>query len=89
MSNPDAVPQDLIKAAGMLMPFGRFKGSRLIDLPEPYIVWFRGEGFPPGQLGANLALMYEIKLNGLEKLVRPLLPDEDAAGELDPHPAES
>jgi len=89
MNNPDTVPQDLIKAAGMRMPFGRFKGSRLIDLPEPYIVWFRGEGFPPGQLGANLALMYEIKLNGLEKLVRPLLHDGEAAGELDPHEAES
>lgn len=77
---PDAVPDDLIKAAGMRMPFGRFKGTRLIDLPEPYVVWFKNEGFPRGQLGARLALIYEIKANGLEKLVRPLLESSETAG---------
>jgi len=64
---------DLLAAVAMPMPFGRFKGTRLIDLPEPYVVWFRGQGFPAGQLGQRLALVYELKVNGLEKLVRPLL----------------
>ena len=64
---------DVLNAAAMLMPFGRFKGTRLIDLPEPYVVWFKGQGFPHGLLGQRLALMYEIKVNGLEKLIRPLL----------------
>ena len=89
MSDQIPVPDDLIEAAGMRMPFGRFKGTRLIDLPEPYVVWFRSEGFPTGQLGARLALMYEIKLNGLEKLVRPLLESaEDASDALDRTEAE-
>ncbi len=64
---------DVLAAAAMRMPFGRFKGTRLIDLPEPYVVWFKGQGFPAGLLGQRLALMYEIKANGLEKLIRPLL----------------
>lgn len=65
--------QELIAAANSVMPFGRFCGTRLIDLPEPYLVWFQREGFPDGQLGLRMALMLEIKINGLEKLVRPLL----------------
>ncbi|MFK7891224.1 MAG: DUF3820 family protein [Granulosicoccus sp.] len=65
--------RELIDAACMRMPFGRFEGTRLIDLPEPYVVWFKGQGFPQGVLGQRLALMYEIKANGLEKLIRPLL----------------
>lgn len=64
---------DVLAAAAMRMPFGRFAGTRLIDLPEPYVVWFKGQGFPAGLLGQRLALMYEIKANGLEKLIRPLL----------------
>lgn len=54
------------------MPFGKYKGVLLCDLPEPYLVWFHKEGFPPGKLGALLATMYEIKLNGLEYLLKPL-----------------
>lgn len=69
-------PEEMLAAAAMRMPFGRFKGTRLIDLPEPYVVWFKGQGFPAGLLGQRLALIYEIKANGLEKLVRPLLQDE-------------
>ncbi|ASJ75604.1 DUF3820 family protein [Granulosicoccus antarcticus] len=72
---------DVLNAAAMPMPFGRFKGTRLIDLPEPYVVWFKGQGFPGGLLGQRLALMYEIKVNGLEKLIRPLL---DSHATLDP-----
>ena len=64
---------DLLEAVAMRMPFGRFKGERLIDLPEPYVVWFRGQGFPAGTLGQRMALVYELKVNGLEKLVRPML----------------
>ncbi len=54
------------------MPFGKHKGMLLIDLPEPYVVWFYGQGFPEGKLGHLLGLLYEIKLNGLEHLVTPL-----------------
>lgn len=61
----------LIKVARTRMPFGKYAGRLLIDLPEPYVVWFKQQGFPKGQLGQMLALIYEIKLNGLESLVRP------------------
>jgi uncharacterized protein (DUF3820 family) len=63
---------DLIKIANMKMPFGRYKGWALIELPEPYVVWFHNEGFPDGELGRLLAQLYEIKLNGLEYLFTPL-----------------
>ena len=63
---------DLIKIANMKMPFGKFKGTRLVDLPEPYVVWFHSQGFPDGELGSLLAQLYEIKLNGLEHLFGPL-----------------
>ncbi len=64
----------LIKAAvNQTMPFGKYAGRKLLHLPEPYLVWFHQQGFPPGKLGEQLALMYEIKLNGLESVVAPLL----------------
>lgn len=63
---------DLIKIANMKMPFGKFKGIALIDLPEPYVVWFHSQGFPEGELGRLLSQLYEIKLNGLEQLFTPL-----------------
>lgn len=62
---------ELIKLATTPMPFGKYKGWLLIDLPETYIVWFHGQGFPEGNLGQLLGLLYEIKLNGLEYLVLP------------------
>lgn len=71
LPSPDG--QALLEAARMPMPFGRFAGTPLIELPEPYLVWFGRDGFPPGRLGERMALMLEIKTNGLEKLVRPLL----------------
>ncbi|NNK81848.1 MAG: DUF3820 family protein [Flavobacteriaceae bacterium] len=52
------------------MPYGKYKGRYLIDLPEYYIVWYRNKGFPKGQLGDMLATVYELKVNGLEQLVR-------------------
>ncbi len=54
------------------MPFGKYKGYRLIHLPEPYIVWFAGQGFPKGKLGEQLKALYEIKRNGLEYLFENL-----------------
>ena len=62
------------------MPFGRFKGRKLIDLPEPYVVWFKQNGFPAGKLGERLAAVYEIKVYGLESMLRPLLRQNDPDG---------
>lgn len=73
VAESEDLSEEVLAASAMKMPFGRFKGTRLIDLPEPYVVWFKGQGFPAGILGQRLALMYEIKANGLEKLIRPLL----------------
>lgn len=63
----------LIKLANTRMPFGKYRGRLLIDLPEAYVVWFRGQGFPAGELGTMMAELYEIKANGLEGLLRPLV----------------
>jgi len=54
------------------MPFGKYKGTPLYRLPEPYLVWFKQKGFPAGRLGILLSTLYEIKLNGLEFLLKPL-----------------
>ena len=70
MCKPDAAV--LLELAGMRMPFGRYKDRRLIDLPEPYVVWFAQKGFPDGHLGDMLRMVYEIKVNGLEYLFKPL-----------------
>ena len=50
------------------MPFGKYKGLRLVDLPEPYVVWLSQKGTQKGKLGEMLQAVYEIKLNGLEYL---------------------
>lgn len=65
--------QLLIDAANQKMPFGKYAGRKLLELPEPYLVWFHKQGFPQGKLGEQLALIYEIKLNGLEGMLKPLL----------------
>jgi len=62
--------QLLLELAKAKMPFGKYKNQYLIDLPEYYIVWFKNQGFPKGKLGNQLALVYELKLNGLEDLVQ-------------------
>ena len=75
--------QELLAIVNQQMPFGRFQGRRLIELPEPYLVWFKGEGFPRGKLGERMAVMYEIKANGIERLLQPLVGAElDAQGRL-------
>lgn len=65
----------LTEAINQVMPFGKYAGRKLLQLPEPYLVWFHSKGFPEGKLGQQLALMYEIKLNGLESMLTPLLHD--------------
>jgi uncharacterized protein (DUF3820 family) len=65
-------PQLLKDLVTMKMPFGKYKGRIVCDLPESYLVWFHGEGYPPGKLGELLATLYEIKLNGLEYLLQPI-----------------
>ena len=65
-------PELLLKIAKTRMPFGRYKGRLLIDLPEPYVIWFSQKGFPKGELGQMLNILYEVKVNGLEYLFKPL-----------------
>ncbi len=66
----------LISAINQSMPFGKYAGRKLLQLPEPYLVWFHRNGFPEGKLGQQLALVYEVKLNGLEAMLKPLLQTE-------------
>ena len=54
------------------MPYGKYKGFLICDIPEHYLVWYQSKGFPEGNLGMLLSTMYEIKLNGLEYLLKPL-----------------
>ncbi|KKD00400.1 MULTISPECIES: DUF3820 family protein [Photobacterium] len=64
--------RDLVRLANMKMPFGKYSGRVLIDLPEPYLLWFAKQGFPDGELGRLLALTLEMKIEGLEEVIRPL-----------------
>lgn len=63
-------PKYLIKLANTKMPYGKYKDRFLVDLPEHYIVLYHNKGFPKGQLGNVLQMVYELKLNGLEHLIR-------------------
>lgn len=63
---------DLIRIANTEMPFGKYKGKRLINLPEEYLLWFVDRGFPSGKLGELMQWTLEIKINGLESLIYPL-----------------
>lgn len=60
---------DLVKVE---MPFGKYKGTKICNLPDYYLEWFKQQGFPKGTLGILLETMLEIKLNGLEYLLTPL-----------------
>ncbi len=61
----------LLKLAQAKMPFGKYAGRLLVDLPEAYLIWFSRKGFPEGTLGEMLQSIYEIKINGLEYLLKP------------------
>jgi uncharacterized protein (DUF3820 family) len=63
----------MLEAINQVMPFGKYAGRKLLHLPEPYLVWFSQKGFPEGKLGQQLALIHEIKVNGLETMLEPLL----------------
>jgi uncharacterized protein len=73
MLDPEAARKELMDLANAKMHFGKYQGRYLIELPEPYLVWFKQKGFPPGKLGAQLQQMLEIKINGLENLIYPLI----------------
>jgi uncharacterized protein (DUF3820 family) len=62
----------LMKLVEVEMPFGKYAGRRLVDLPEPYVIWLSRKGFPEGELGELLRTVYEVKVNGLEYLFQPL-----------------
>lgn len=62
----------LLKLVNTRMPYGKYKGKYICDIPEHYLVWYHSKGFPDGQLGMLLNTMYEIRLNGLEYLLTPL-----------------
>lgn len=62
----------LLQLITMEMPFGKYKGRLLCNLPVSYLEWFKRKGFPKGKLGMLLETIYEIKLNGLEGLLEPL-----------------
>ena len=64
--------QDLVQLAQMPMPFGKYSGRVLIDLPEEYLLWFAKKGFPKGKLGELMQLALEIKANGQEAVLDPL-----------------
>ncbi|WP_190808296.1 DUF3820 family protein [Flagellimonas sp. S3867] len=62
----------LLELAHYKMPFGKYKDRYLVDLPLPYLVWFRQKGFPRGKLGEHLTTMLDIKDNGLEPMIRKI-----------------
>jgi uncharacterized protein (DUF3820 family) len=69
---PQPDPEEMMALVSTRMPFGKYQGWLLIDLPEPYVVWFANQGFPEGKLGRMLRTVHEVKVNGLEYLFEPL-----------------
>jgi uncharacterized protein len=65
-------PKILTELVSVAMPFGKYKGRLLCDIPVFYLEWMQKEGWPAGRLGMQLATIYEIKINGLEGLLQPL-----------------
>lgn len=76
MMNPEALSLLLTRD----MPYGKYKGTKLADLPGNYLGWLAREGFPRGELGALLALMYELDHNNLRSLLDPLRHPAGARG---------
>ena len=72
MNNKSAQQKHLIELVTTRMPFGKYKGTLMCDLPEFYVVWYRSKGFPQGKIGLLMASIYEIKLNGLEHILDPI-----------------
>jgi len=72
LSFPAMTPDTLQLLVSRDMPFGKYKGCLLADLPGHYLAWFAREGFPKGELGSLLALMYELDHNALRHLLAPL-----------------
>ena len=70
--NPSPDSELLLQLVKMEMPFGKYKGTLLCNLPVSYLEWFQRKGFPKGKLGVLLQTMYEIKINGLDYLLNPL-----------------
>ncbi|MGJ8684921.1 MAG: DUF3820 family protein [Nonlabens sp.] len=64
--------KQLIELAWYKMPFGQHKGRFLSELPEPYYVWFRRKGFPDGKLGRYMTTVYDMKVNGIEDILREI-----------------
>jgi uncharacterized protein len=65
-------PQMLLDLVRTRMPFGKYQNRLICDLPEAYLIWFQRKGYPPGEIGGLLSAMLEIKVNGLEYLLKPL-----------------
>lgn len=65
-------PEDLLRLVRLEMPFGKFQGRLLADLPSHYLAWFARSGFPKGDIGRLLELMHELDINGLRGLLAPL-----------------
>lgn len=62
----------LLKVVNSRMPYGKYKGYILMDIPEDYLLWFKQKGMPKGELGVLLEIVYDMKLNGLDNLLDPL-----------------
>lgn len=65
-------PTLLIDLVKMQMPYGKYKGYLICNIPESYLLWYKDKGFPKGKLGELMATMFEIRVNGLEYLLTPL-----------------
>ena len=63
-------PTILTDIVSMKMPFGKYKGRIIKDIPAHYLEWMSSQGFPPGRMGMILSTIFEIKTNGLEYLLR-------------------
>lgn len=74
-------PEHLQRLLTFEMPYGKYKGRVIADLPGHYLGWFAREGFPKGELGALLALMYELDHNALRGLLDPLRPPRRPAAQ--------
>ncbi|MEO6850181.1 MAG: DUF3820 family protein, partial [Mucilaginibacter sp.] len=62
-------PKILVDIVKTKMPFGKYKGTLICDLPVSYLEWFRSKGFPPGKMGMLLSSTYEIKINGMNSIL--------------------